>query len=138
MIDEQDKGKSNKEAWKDNELETRKSIMIYKNGDAYAELLVEQIGQTRHISEDMEAGISQGFYEPDKDHTHIWRWQPWRDEPTYIGTYPRCPEAIENALLHEGILAFRVHEQDIVLVWPNQHHKDLNWTNQAEVNDIED
>jgi len=47
MINEQDKRKSNEEDWEDNEFETQKSIMIYKNGDAYAALLVEQIGQTR-------------------------------------------------------------------------------------------
>lgn len=64
----------------------------------------------------------------------VYRWEPHRDRPDYLGIFPRPSQAVRSALLEHGYLAYG-NDTDVIAIPPVQDH---NAARSAELNDIGD
>lgn len=52
----------------------------------------------------------------------VWSWKPHREQPDYCGIYPRSSQAVRDACLSQGVLAWG-DDTDVVIVMPKQRHE---------------
>lgn len=54
-------------------------------------------------------------------YAHVWSFQAHWDRARYVGIYPRSSQAIRDACLANGVLAFG-DDSNVVIMMPKQWH----------------